>query len=400
MQKIRQNKKPLQKYSKMVLLVIVAFFVAWIATSYTKSEIADRAVVLGLGIDMQDENIVVTAEVISPNEGSDTGSASATSKLLTGVGSTLPLAIQDIFQTSGKNPSLGQTGIILLGESMNKQELKHILSYFILSDAFKDGVTLATCKGSAKQIFESTSPVDSMVSFALQTIIQKSGKKTNSTSNVLQNFVESQTRYSGASFLSQVSFLDDGNQKVNKDKDSNKKTGVYDCSRVSVFKNGFFVDTLDRDETRGFVMLDESKTYDSFVVDDAQSVIGTKDKVSVGIVSKKVEPDVSFDGDKISAQDNLDMKIRRMRTDVTGNVMDLLPKLPALIDDHIKQEVTNQVDTLVQKAFAKSKQTNCDFFGVADAMYKKYGKKWDEYQKQNPDDMDKVEFKIDIQVDD
>ena len=400
MQKIRQNKKPLQKYSKMVLLVIVAFFVAWIATSYTKSEIADRAVVLGLGIDMQDENIVVTAEVISPNEGSDTGSASATSKLLTGVGSTLPLAIQDIFQTSGKNPSLGQTGIILLGESMNKQELKHILSYFILSDAFKDGVTLATCKGSAKQIFESTSPVDSMVSFALQTIIQKSGKKTNSTSNVLQNFVESQTRYSGASFLSQVSFLDDGNQKVNKDKDSNKKTGVYDCSRVSVFKNGFYVDTLDRDETRGFVMLDESKTYDSFVVDDAQSVIGTKDKVSVGIVSKKVEPQVGFDGDKISAQYKLDMKIRRMRTDVTGNVMDLLPKLPALIDEHIKKEVTNQVDTLVQKAFAKSKQTNCDFFGVADAMYKKYGKKWDEYQKQNPDYMDKVEFKIDIQVND
>ena len=400
MQKTRCDKKPLQKYAKTVLLVIVAFFVMWIATSYTKSEIADRAVVLGLGIDMQDENIVVTAEVISPNEGSDTGSASATSKLLTGVGRTLPLAIQDIFQTSGKNPSLGQTGIILLGESMNSQELKHILSYFILSDAFKDGVTLATCKGSAKQIFESTSPVDSMVSFALQTIIQKSGKKTNSTSNVLQNFVESQTRHSGASFLSQVSFLNDGNQKVNKDKDSNKKTGVYDCSRVSVFKNGFYVDTLDRDETRGFVMLDESKTYDSFVVDDAQSVIGTKDKVSVGIVSKKVEPDVSFDGDKISAQYKLDMKIRRMRTDVTGNVMDLLPKLPVLIDEHIKQEVTNQVDTLVQKAFAKSKDVNCDFFGVADAMYKKYGKKWDEYQKQNPDYMDKVEFKIDIQVND
>ncbi len=400
MQKTRQNKKPLQKYAKIVLLVVVAFFVMWIATSYTKSEIADRAVVLGLGIDMQDKNFVVTAEVISPNEGSDTGSASATSKLLTGEGSTLPLAIQDIFQTSGKNPSLGQTGIILLGESMNSQELKHILSYFILSDAFKDGVTLATCKGSAKQIFESTSPVDSMVSFALQTIIQKSGKKTNSTSNVLQNFVESQTRRSGASFLSRVSFLNDGNQKVNKDKDSNKKTGVYDCSRVSVFKNGFYVDTLDRDETRGFVMLDESKTYDSFVVDDAQSVIGTKDKVSVGIVSKKVEPQVSFDGDKISAHYKLDMKIRRMRTDVTGNVMDLLPKLPALIDSHIKQEVTNQVDSLVQKAFEKSKNTNCDFFGVADAMYKKYGKKWDEYQKQNPDYMGKVEFKIDIQVND
>ena len=399
-----QNKRRVEnfakKYTKIFLLIVLAFFVAWIATSYTKSEIADRAIVLGIGIDMQQENFVVTVEVISPNEGGNSGDASATSKLLTGVGQTLPLAIQDIFQTSGKNPSLGQTGIILLGEGMNNQELKHILSYFILSDAFKDGVTLATCKGSAKHIFESTSPVDSMVSFALQTIIQKSGKKTNSTSNVLQNFVENQTRHSKASFLSQVAFVEDANVKANKNKVNDKKTGVYDCSQVSVFKDGFYVDTLDRDETRGFVMLDESKTYDSFVVDNAQSVIGTKDKVSVGIVSKKVKPKIYFEGEKIVAQYDLNMKVRRMRTDVTGNVMDLLPKVPSLIDEQIKQSVSQQVTNLVEKAFDKSKQTNCDFFGVADQMYKNYGKKWDDFQKQNPDYLQKVVFKINIRVHD
>jgi len=400
MNKSRNLKNPVKKYTKIFLIVVVAFFVAWIASSYTKSEIADRAIVLGLGIDVVQDNFVVTAEVISPNEGSDSGSASATSKLLTGVGKTLPLAIQDVFQTSGKNPSLGQTGIVLLGESTNEHELKHILSYFILSDAFKDGVTLATCEGSAKKIFESTSPVDSMVSFALQTIIQKSGKKTNSTSNVLQNFVESQTRHSKTSFLSRVSFINDGNDKVNKSQDSQKKTGVYDCSKIAVFKDGRFQDVLDRDETRGFVMLNASKTYDSFVVENAQSVIGTKDRVSVGIVSKKVKPKVEFDGENIVASYDLDMKIRRMRTDVTGNVMDFLPDLPALIDEQISNSVKEQTHTLVQKAFEKSKQTNCDFFGVANAMYKKYGKKWDDFQKQNPDYLDKVTFKTTIKVHD
>lgn len=400
MQNKRQNEPCAKKYAKIFVFVVLAFFVAWIASSYTKIELADRAIVLGVGIDMVDDKFVVTAEVISPNEGDDGGSSGATSKLLTGVGQTLPLAIQDVFQTSGKNPSLGHTGIVLLGESMNNQELKHILSYFILSDAFKDGVTLATCKGSAKKIFESTSPVDSMVSFALQTIIQKSGKKTNSTSNVLHNFVESQMGHSKTSYLSQVAFVNDGNDKVNKEKDSQKKTGVYDCSKLCVYKDGYFVDVLDKDETRGFVMLNASKTYDNFVVDDAQSVLGSKDKVSVGIVSKKVSPQVSFEGDKIVAKYNLDMRVRRMRTDVTGNVMDLLPHLPSLIDEHIKQSVKTQTEQLVAKAFEKSKNINCDFFGVADAMYKKYGKKWDEYQKQNPDYAKQTEFKIEVSVDD
>ena len=400
MQNKRQTEPCAKKYAKIFVFVVLAFFVAWIASSYTKLELADRASVLGVGIDMVDDKFVVTAEVISPNEGDDGGSSGATSKLLTGVGQTLPLAIQDVFQTSGKNPSLGHTGIVLLGESMNNQELKHILSYFILSDAFKDGVTLATCKGSAKKIFESTSPVDSMVSFALQTIIQKSGKKTNSTSNVVHNFVESQMGHSKTSYLSQVAFVNDGNDKVNKEKDSQKKTGVYDCSKLCVYKDGYFVDVLDKDETRGFVMLNASKTYDNFVVDDAQSVLGSKDKVSVGIVSKKVSPQVSFEGDKIVAKYNLDMRVRRMRTDVTGNVMDLLPHLPSLIDEHIKQSVKTQTEQLVTKAFEKSKNINCDFFGVADAMYKKYGKKWEEYQKQNPDYAKQTEFKIEVSVDD
>ena len=216
----------------------------------------------------------------------------------------------------------------------------------------------------------------------------------------MQNFVESQTRRSKTSFLSQVSFVNDGNDKVNKEQDSQKKTGVYDCSKMAVFKDGYYADILDRDETRGFVMLNASKTYDSFVVENAQSVIGTKDKVSVGIVSKKVKPSVEFDGENIIASYDLDMKIRRMRTDVTGNVMDFLPELPALIDEQISNSVKQQTQALVQKAFDKSKKTNCDFFGVANAMYKKYGKKWDDFQKQNPDYLNKVIFKTNIHVHD
>ena len=69
MHKNRNLKTPVKKYAKIVFMVVVAFFVAWIATSYTKSEIADRAIVLGLGIDVEQSNFVVTAEVISPNEG-------------------------------------------------------------------------------------------------------------------------------------------------------------------------------------------------------------------------------------------------------------------------------------------------------------------------------------------
>ena len=107
------------KYAFIFLLVAVAF---WIISGYVKSELADRAVVLGIGIDYQEEVFEVTAEVISPGQSTEGGSQ-VQSKLLVGRGETVPLAIQDIYQTSGKNPSLGQTGFILLGEGMKQQEI-------------------------------------------------------------------------------------------------------------------------------------------------------------------------------------------------------------------------------------------------------------------------------------
>lgn len=399
MEKNNGKKSVMQRYIKyafVFLLVAVAF---WIINGYVKSELADRAVVLGLGIDYQKEEFEVTAEIISPGQSTEDGSQ-VQSKLLVGRGETVPLAIQDIYQTSGKNPSLGQTGFILLGEGMKQHDLRQVLSYFVFSDAFKDGVTVAMCEGTARKIFETTSPLDNMISYALQSIIQQSGQKTNSISNFLQNFIEKQMLPSETSFLSEVKFIKDLVPESDKGATDTKTQGVYDCAQIGIFKNGRYIDTLSKSETRGFIMMDENMSYDNFVVDGAKSDLDIKGKVSIGIASKEAQIKTQMKDGKPDVTFTTQIKLRKMRTDVSGNVMDYLPKTPNEVSEYIKSDVTRQLKELIDASINKCVDIDCDYFEIANKMFKKYGNEWKKYQQENPDYLQKTQFTVEIKITD
>ena len=378
-----KNNKNKSRFLKAAAALLVCAVLLWLAGSYVESPLTDRAVVLGLGIDYDGE-YTVTAEVVAPG-GDNEGGGSGQSKVLTGKGETLPLAIHDIYGTTGKNPSLGQTGIVLLGQGMKDVNLSHALGFFVFSDAFKDGVTLAWCDGDAKDVFSTATPVDSMVSFGLQTIIQKSGKKTGVSANFMQNFIEDMTEPSGASYVTNVRFIKEEGENGGQKNGQRKEEGSYDCSAVSVFKNGSFVATLDDDQSRGFAMIFDEGAFDNFAVKGAETLLGGKDTVSVGIASKKVEKTYKMENGAPSVTYDVKVRLGRIKTDVSGNVVDFLPKTDDMIDDYIKNNVKEQISALIEAAVSASVSLDCDFMRVADGMYKALGGEWTEYMKSHPD---------------
>lgn len=386
------------KFIKAAVILLLCAVALWLAGSYVKSPLTDRAIVLGMGIDYDGKEYTVTAEVAAPSDSAD-GAAGGQSKVLDGKGETLPLAIHDIYRATGKNPSLGQTGIVLLGKGMGEVNLCHVLGFFVFSDAFKDGVTLAYVDGEAKDVFETATPVDSVVSFGLQSIIQSAGKKTTSPSNFIENFIEAMTLPSKTSFATNVKFTpaqSSGDQSQSEGSD--KKEGSYDCSLISVFKDGKFAATLEENESRGFTMIKDDGAFDSFAVEDADTVMGGKDTVSVGIASKEVDRSYAVRNGVPVVRYDVKIRLSRMKTDVSGSVIGFLPKTDDEIDEKIKTSVKEEATSLIKAAVDKSVALDCDFMEVANGMYKALGKEWREYQKANPDYLSKTKTEINITI--
>ena len=258
----------MKKFAGKILLFLAVCLSLWLANSYTRNELADRAVVLGLAIDKDQSGFEVTVEVVAPSGQDQSGGADT--KLLSGKGKTIEEAVGDIHRVSGKDPSLAQTGIILMGEGIKEVNVLSFLGYFTFSDAFKDDVVVAFCEGKAKDVFESASPVEQIVSFALQDIIITASDKTGGVNNYLQKFAENQISPSSASYLSVVKKKEESASQD--EKGEGKKPSLYDCSSVCVFNKGQYAGELDETQSKGFALLSNPSAYASFVVNFSKQI--------------------------------------------------------------------------------------------------------------------------------
>ena len=119
--------KRLSRKHKNTLLVLV-FSAIFLAASLTPlspgAEIQTRMMLNSLGIDVTEEGVVVTAETINGGD----------NEIVSGKGSILSEALQDMNERYGRNIELGHCGLVALGNTLQRPD---IISIFmsILSDA-------------------------------------------------------------------------------------------------------------------------------------------------------------------------------------------------------------------------------------------------------------------------
>ena len=137
----------------IILAMGVALFI--LSQTFVAVDITQRAVVVGLGIDFDTTNNLyqVCAEIVAT--GQTDQSTGVFTKMVSAKGETVAQAIINLSTTTGKEMSLGQTMVIMLGEEATKAvSAQQTLAYFDVSNAFKEGTILVSCKGTALDFFQ------------------------------------------------------------------------------------------------------------------------------------------------------------------------------------------------------------------------------------------------------
>ncbi|MCM1360179.1 MAG: hypothetical protein NC183_06675, partial [Corallococcus sp.] len=98
---------------RLAIILIVLGAVALVASSFKGSQVLQRAIIIGLGIDETEDGVSVTAEVISPGNGTE--QIGTYSKTVSAQGKSVAEAIKEIAEKTGKEASLGQCLLLILG---------------------------------------------------------------------------------------------------------------------------------------------------------------------------------------------------------------------------------------------------------------------------------------------
>lgn len=363
----------------VIFLLSIALFV--MSASFTSNDILDRAIIIGLGLDLsQDNELVVTAEVVSPGNGSE--QVGTFSKTITVQGQTVAHAIGQITQKMGKEASLGQCALLILGNSLyTRVDFSQIIDFFIHSYNFKESSVICCANGEAKQILNYGEGTSQSVSLAIVSMLQQQAKSTALPTNSLLQYARSQKELSRTGFINHVQFVP--SQNVD-EQNPNKIQGYFSYDQLVVFRNNKFVGYLSHEQLRGLSLLTKSVTGDVFIVQ--------ADGEKVTFITGEKSVDMQIDDTNVTLK--IKLKCRLARSDDFGVNGVFTVQTEQDLPKELLQNIQRQATDLVQNFVDYQRQNNVDLI----YLHEKFRQKQGSTDFVNTFSMDDLHFDVQVQV--
>ena len=343
----------------IVLLVVAA--VAIVAGSFKGSDVLDRAIILGLGVDA-DENggIILTAEVVSPGNGTE--QVGTFSKNVTVKGETINVAIQNIAEVTGKEASLGQCVVLVLGQEYYETvDFGDLTEYFINHHSFKESAVICCCEGSAREFFNKGNALSQSMSLAIATALLDQAEKIAVTNNSLLQYARSQNELDRSGFLNKVSFVPSDNKDAQL---PDKEMGYIGYREICVFRANRYVVRLDEQLVKGMSL---------FLPDtDGETFVSFEDVVTRTVQVTNKDVNIDPDG-KGGFEVTIKLTVRYGRTDSEEVNGPISAKGDKEIPQVILDDVAEQARYVAERFLAAQAEYNFDLLDFHEAYRRKQG---------------------------
>lgn len=348
------------KRAKWFIYLITAIFLLFFSNDFGLINVEKTAIVVALGIDKTETGeFDVTAQIVLPSYTKENGSnekatASASDKTLSG-------AIASIADITGWYPKLSYCNLIILGDSFLKgdYDAMGLFTFFKDSTELHDSSFITACKGRAKELLLTLSPLDNLSSFALQKIFFGNVNRLGYTvtSNV-KDFKQGHNSVSECSVMPYVIAENDDSSGKTGDE---KNTYTYDATSTAVFKKGAFSFMMNRDETVCYNAVKEK-------VKDSETNVPLKDKTALLNVKKNK---------RILYVKKGETPTFTLGFELTCKVEDFsvyVEKDEPLYEftDEIKRATEEKFVSVLSGLIRKTTETDTDLFGLRETFYRKY----------------------------
>ena len=344
---------------RIAIVIAVIALIAVVAASFKGSDVLDRSIILGVGIDKGEGGLKITAEIVSPGNGQE--QVGTFSKTVTVEARTVGEGIQNIAEKTGKEASLGQCVMLVLGQELYQtQDFSAVIDYFINHHSFKESAVICCCAGAAEDLFNNSDALSQSVSLSVAAMLLDEAKKIGVTTNSLLQFARSQTELDKTGFLNKITFVTSENKDA---QDPDKTQGFFTYRELAVFRQNTFVCELDENEVKGLSLFLKDTEGDDFV-SDANGL-----KLTVQVNNKDIKQDLK--GNEVDVSITLSVRLARTDSEEVSGVF--TAKKDKEIDQKVLDDVREQATALAEKYLAKQAEYNFDLLKFHEMARQKNG---------------------------
>lgn len=415
---------------KLSVILYWAIMIALLGLFFTNDfglvDIRKTSIIVAVGIDTQDGEVQVTAQVAVPQPSENGDNVQYTQ--VQGSGITIADALNEINSKTGFYPKLLFCKLILIGEECQKEDLFGVLSCFYRRNYSELTALVAMCQGKASDMLAMPSTVNPETSSAIQQVLSNELEKSaNVSSASLKDIAETNFSKSAACYMPYIEAHKPGTSESgggdavggdpvqggssggsggsesgssgsggsggssggqSSDTGGGSEQVEFTARRTAIFSDGKFAGILD--ETQSFA-LDILKNEIRLAV-----IPFDADGIHYTLGMKNAKGDIKLKVNKGVPELTLSFKAKAQ---IQGKKKTLEPK-DISFDDAVKesilkgakQEVENRFSNLVKTCA----ETNCDLLGARNLLYK-FNHKYYEAFKDDILTRMTVKYEIDIQ---
>jgi len=393
------------KKTKKILIILIYIVVNIFLISCTgERRIQELSIVTAVGIDKENEKVIITCEVANPgpgNSNTDAGSsASFGTVFVQGVGNTVFEAIREMTLYLDKKMFFPHSTIFIFGEEFAKNGITGFLDLFLRHYEPRENAYVVVAKDAkAYEIMGIKGPLSGSVGEYLFDILDNFEYNGKSINISLAEYYRYYYDISNDPVIGLVKIQDQREIQKKLGKEIGTKK-VLNVGGGSALKRDSLLGYFTEDEMIGFSLIVGNmkeglitfKTPEG--LEEGKSIIGTEGQyTSIEILKSKTKNVIKIIDEKIHLDVNIKLKAALQEEE---KAIDLKNKD---VIKKIEKSCSEEVERLISKTLDKGqKEFKNDNFSIGVAVHQQYPKLWKEIAEDWNDIFPEITYNVNVET--
>ncbi|WP_028548469.1 Ger(x)C family spore germination protein [Paenibacillus sp. UNC451MF] len=378
----------------MYRIAVIVLCLLMLTGCWSRRELNDLLIVLGVGIDWEDGEYLVSFQVVNPSEISmqKKSGERPPSTLYQGRGKTLFEAARSLTAEAPRKVYMGHLQIYVIGEELARRGISEFIDNAMRDNELRMDFNLVVAKGmKAENVLKLYTPLEKLPSYSMQQSLRTSAKSWAPTVAITLDEVLNKLSGDGQELaLTGINMI--GSPKVGETKKNIERflpPSRFRYTGMAAFKDDKLIGWLNEKESKGYT--DITNNLDSTSIEIAcggQNYMGIEVTSSDSKLKTKVQNGVPEVNIHIRAEANI---VDRACKDV--NLTD--PETIKRLQDETKQIIQSNAVAAVKRA----KKMKSDILGFGSQLGKDYPDFWRQAKDNWNEDgfpRTKVHYEIDL----
>lgn len=338
---------------------------------WSRRELNELLIVLGMGIDWEDGHYLVSFQVVNPSEISNQQKRGdrPPGTLFQGRGKTLFEAARAVTAEAPRKVYLGHLQIYVIGEEAARKGINELIDVSARDNETRMDFNIIIAKGSkAEDVLKLYTPVEKLPSYSMQQSLQTSAKNWAPTIAVtLDKAITNLSSQGSELTLTGIRVI--GNPKVGENKQNVEKfmpPSRFRYSGIAAFRDDKLIGWLNDRESRGYTDITNNLDSTSIAIPCGEQrymgieVTSSNSKIKTKVVNGNPEVEVS-----IRTEANI---VERSCADVDLSNPETIKQL--------EKKTKENIQTNAEAAVNHAKEMKSDIFGFGTQMEKEHPAFW------------------------